>query len=104
MRTLKKFYQFSSIQVLFFLFSLYDFYIKKSVDELWSLVALLERDSQHPLAELLYKESLRRSENVTTPYRLIGALTMHKNGVVAYVTRGANAARHKVCIGSEAFL
>lgn len=51
-----------------------EFYIfseRFAAKELWEMVALLEKEFRHPLAELLYKEALNRSEVQGTNFSYI---------------------------------
>jgi Cu+-exporting ATPase len=57
-----------------------------SDDELWSIVALMEKDFKHPLATLLFKEGIARSTQKKATF--VGMQpTLTRNGIMGTVIR-----------------
>jgi Cu+-exporting ATPase len=74
--------------------------------KLWEMVALIEKEIRHPLAEILYKEAFTRCEVVGTNYGyiLLEKPTVQKEGIVSRILDKTQKLEMKVLIGNKNLL
>jgi len=73
---------------------------------MWQVVALVEKEIRHPLAEVLYKEAFGRCEVVGTNYSyiLLEKPNIQKEGVSARILDKLENKEMKVLIGNKNIL
>lgn len=73
---------------------------------MWEMVALIEKEIRHPLAEILYKEAFTRCEVVGTNYSyiLLEKPTIQKEGIVSKILDKAQNKETQVFIGNKHLL
>ena len=74
--------------------------------KLWQIVALIEKEIRHPLAEILYKEAFTRCEIVGTNYGfiLLEKPQVQKEGLTARVLDKAEKREMSIFLGNKHLL
>ncbi|CAD8121000.1 unnamed protein product [Paramecium sonneborni] len=71
-----------------------------SVQDLWSIIGVLEKDFHHPIATLLFKESIQRQIGKQSTFVLTDQPKLQKNGIIGNVTRTTDKTQFKCLIGN----
>lgn len=58
-----------------------------TVADLWAIIGVLERDFKHPLANLLFKESIKRQLGQQSTFKLTELPQLTPTGIIGQVTR-----------------
>ena len=74
--------------------------------KIWEIIALIEKELRHPLAEVLYKEAFTRCEVVGTNYGfiLIDKPVVQKEGITAKILYKAEKKEIPILIGNKNIL
>ncbi|CAD8173001.1 unnamed protein product [Paramecium pentaurelia] len=71
-----------------------------SVQDLWAIISILEKEFTHPIATLLFKESISRQIGRQSTFVLTDQPKLEKNGIIGNVTRTTDKTQFKCLIGN----
>ncbi|CAD8196301.1 unnamed protein product [Paramecium octaurelia] len=75
-----------------------------SGQDLWAILGVLEKDFNHPIATLLFKESVQRQIGRQSTFVLTEQARQDKNGIIGNVTRTTDQTQFRCLIGNIAHL
>ena len=70
--------------------------------EIWEIINILEKDSRHPLGQLLYKESMKegRSSFIRQYFYQVGDVAVSRNGLSVELQKISDKKSHRAMIGN----